>query len=206
MGHFLFYRTRKMKLLGLLPAFALATCPELTDEDIVWAGAQVTKTKPRGNSVHKIMVNMNKLKATADNEDRGKARDYTGFIGWSKRKCGKPFLDALADGTVGVHMMDKYFSGEDYPYQDSGFRHHQLTVEKGYPAAWIQFTHDGESEKTLGNQYKDQFHLLFTGLDNVDFGAKDMEACLTGGMVGHSSVDGACDYTKWLGENKILWS
>jgi len=74
------------------------------------------------------------------------------------------FLDGLADGTVGVHMMDKYFAGEDYPYQDSGFRHHQLTVEKGYPAAWIQFTHNGEAGKTLGNQYKDQFHLLFTGL------------------------------------------
>ena len=64
-------------------------------------------------------------------------------------------------------MMDKYFAGEDYPYADSGFRHHQVTVSKGYPAAWIQFTHNPEPGKTLGNQYKDQFHLLFTGLGQL---------------------------------------
>ena len=79
------------------------------------------------------------------------------------------FLDAVADGTVGLHMMDKYFAGEDYPYEDSGFRYHQVTEpkNKGYPAVWIQFTHNAELGKTLGNQYKDQFHLLFTGLGQL---------------------------------------
>merc|ERR1712062_23979 len=158
-------KPRKMKLIGFLPALVAANCADSIDADkIVWAGAQVCKTKLKGTTTHKIMVNMNKLKATDEDADRGKEKSYTGFIGWSKKKCGKPFLDAVADGTVGIHMMDKYFAGEDCPYADSGFRHHQVTVSKGYPAAWIQFTHNPEPGKTLGNQYKDQFHLLFTGL------------------------------------------
>ena len=32
---------------------------------------------------------MNKLKATDEDADRGKEKSYTGFIGWSKKKCGK---------------------------------------------------------------------------------------------------------------------
>merc|ERR1712062_465578 len=73
-------KPRKMKLIGFLPALVAANCADSIDADkIVWAGAQVCKTKLKGTTTHKIMVNMNKLKATDEDADRGKKKSYTGF-------------------------------------------------------------------------------------------------------------------------------
>ena len=45
----------------------------------------------RGVNTYKIRVKQNKI-----NEQE----DYTGFIMWGKKNCGKDFIDKLADGST----------------------------------------------------------------------------------------------------------
>merc|ERR1712186_142624 len=57
-------------------------------------------------------------------------------------------------------------------------------------------TSEADAASTLGNAKKDQFHFLFKGLDQVDFGNKDVDACLLGGMWGFAiDGDATADHT-----------
>merc|ERR1711920_308005 len=77
------------------------------------------------------------------------------------------------DDVVGLHILDQAEAYTiDHKYQGQLDRHANIV---------FQYTHTpcDANTKCLGAANKDQFDLLITGLDKVDFGNKDMEECLS---------------------------
>lgn len=128
---------------------------------------------------------------------------YFGFLGFSRKKCGVDFISTLADGSMKFEIFDfgAYYQINDY-----------YTVWNGaQTASWIQFSksvpNDGERDLPLNNPKKDQFYLTISGLDKIDFGAKDMTTCLESVYIGaaektEENLD--LKYAKCAAEDKIL--
>ena len=60
---------------------------------------------------------------------------------------------------------------------------------------------DDDSLSELGNAKKDQFYLEIEGLDQIDFGTKNMEACIESvqvGVIRTNKPDFSQDYTGCL--------
>ena len=55
----------------------------------------------------------------------------------------------------------------------------------------------------LGNAKKDLIYMVISGLDQVDFGNKDLSTCVTTGVVGASTVQDE-DLTYCISEQKII--
>lgn len=95
---------------------------------------------------------------------------YIGFIGLAKRKCGLDLIDALNDGRVSwkIHDFDDYYTEQ--------FRHKRKGGQQ--TSVILQFYRHTVGDVSLGNHKKDQIYLSLEGLDDVDFGSKDMITCL----------------------------
>ena len=62
-------------------------------------------------------------------------------------------------------------------------------------------------DSSWGNEKKDQFWFNVNGLDQVEFGAKDVTECLEGGQVGAGSYDlSTQDWTRCVGWQKTIWN
>ena len=62
-------------------------------------------------------------------------------------------------------------------------------------------------DSSWGNEKKDQFWFNVNGLDQVEFGAKDVTECLEGGQVGAASYDLSTeDWTRCVGWQKTIWN
>merc|ERR1711935_1327977 len=178
----------KMKLFALIAATASAFGPfDQCSGDGVSTGAEFTADPFTwvGADLGKPKLHGSKSMKMLINMNGlknfgGNQLNYIGMSIWSRKKCGQDFIDKVADGTVQFDILDK-------------------------------FGHVSEETTTssLGNSKKDQFHLLLHGIDQVDFGNKDVEACLIGGMVGWmpaDSIDASVDYTCMAGWSKRLWN
>ena len=55
----------------------------------------------------------------------------------------------------------------------------------------------------LGNSKKDLIYMSISGLDQVDFGNKDLSTCVTTGVIGAGSVQDT-DQTYCISEQKII--
>ena len=61
------------------------------------------------------------------------------------------------------------------------------------------------TETSWGNTKKDQFWFNINGLDQVNFGAKDVTECLQGAQVGAAPYT-ATDVSRCVGWQKTLWN
>ena len=121
-----------------------------------------------------------------------KDSEYIGFIQFPKRVCGKPFIRALA----------AYFGDEN----DPDYVYHQTWVEifdyeNIYHYQYRHFRDDGIhsagviqfyrrlSSRDLGNDNRDSFFLSISGLNDFDFGEKNLEECINGLFVGAMKID-----------------
>merc|ERR1719394_1881911 len=148
----------------------------------------MTKMKLQGTTMKKLQVNINGIK-------NGKNKDYLGFMIFPKSLCGKDFIAKVMDGTVNFDFMDKFHNKNDpagYYDSEANFRHNSA---------------ESAAQTTLGNTTKDIAYVLVSGIDQVDFGNKNMNSCLKGAMVGYmlpsSGYDATKDYTCIAGESKI---
>merc|ERR1711970_35263 len=118
----------------------------------------------RGNDAYLLRVRVPKMP-----EDKA----YTGLLAYGKKDCGIKFIEALRDGVVGLHILDQ---AESYTL-DSKY----MGQESKHTDIVFQYTHSpcDTDVKCLGAESKDQFDLLITGLDQVDFGDIDMETCIS---------------------------
>merc|ERR1719394_1170348 len=143
----------------------------------------MTKMKLQGTTMKKLQVNINGIK-------NGKNKDYLGFMIFPKSLCGKDFIAKVMDGTVNFDFMDKFHNKND---------------PAGYYDSEANFRHNSAAQTTLGNTTKDIAYVLVSGIDQVDFGNKSMNACLKGAMVGYmlpsSGYDATKDYTCIAGES-----
>merc|ERR1719379_2738278 len=151
----------------------------------------MTKMKLQGTTMKKLQVNINGIK-------NGKNKDYLGFMIFPKSLCGKDFI---------AKVMDEFHNKNDpagYYDSEANFRHNSADQ-----SLTIQWKHSSESaaQTTLGNTTKDIAYVLVSGIDQVDFGNKNMNTCLKGAMVGYmlpsSGYDATKDYTCIAGESKI---
>jgi hypothetical protein len=148
--------------------------------------------KLQGTTMKKLQVNINGIK-------NGKNKDYLGFMIFPKSVCGKDFIAKVMDNTVQFDFMDKFHNKNDpagYYDSEAGFKY-----DSAQQSLTIQWKHSSESaaQTTLGSTTKDIAYLLVSGIDQVDFGSKNMNACLKGAMVGYmlpgSGYDATKDYT-----------
>ena len=102
--------------------------------------------------------------------------DYTGFLGFSKTKCGIDFVNGLIDGRVALSLAD-YESDYEIMYQHKRINGKQT-------AAITQFYRTKGNGGDLGNNKKDLVYLMIIGLDKIDFGSLDMDFCLERMVVG----------------------
>merc|ERR1711920_313501 len=114
----------------------------------------------RGHDAYLLRVRVPKM---------GENSAYTCLLAYGKKDCGMDFIEKLRDGVVGLHILDQAEAYTiDHKYQGQLDRHANIV---------FQYTHTpcDANTKCLGAANKDQFDLLITGLDKVDFGNKDME-------------------------------
>ena len=138
---------------------------------------------------------------------------YTGFIMFGKKSCGNDFLKATEDGRVTFDIYAEtgaYTVPFTYYRDDSGTS--SLTVQftktdPGKNQSKKPFNHYSLSatETSWGNAKKDQFWLNINGLDQVNFGAKDITECLEGAQVGAAPYT-ETDVSRCVGWQKTLWN
>merc|ERR1711893_45519 len=148
----------------------------------------MTKMKLQGTTMKKLQVNINGIK-------NGKNKDYLGFMIFPKSVCGKDFIAKFHNKNDPAGYYDS----------EAGFKY-----DSAQQSLTIQWSHKSEAtaQTTLGNTTKDIAYVLVSGIDQVDFGNKSMNACLKGAMVGYmlpnTGYDATKDYTCIAGESKIF--
>ena len=107
--------------------------------------------------------------------------EYTGFITFTKKKCGIDLLDALVDGRITWSIID----GGAYYTTQFGYKR----VDGRHTSTTLQFyRHDHSEENDMGTVKKDQFYLVIQGIDKVQWDTYSMEECFTGYHVGAMEV------------------
>ena len=84
----------------------------------------------------------------------------------------------------------------------------------GAPRTWDQaikliFSHKSEAaaQTSLGNTKKDIAYVLVSGIDQVDFGNKSMNACLKGGNeISHKNESLAMNHKIWVINYDVIFS
>ena len=114
--------------------------------------------------------------------------EYLGFLSFPKKKCGMDLVDAFVDGRLSWSIVDYGpFYYAQYAYK---------RLDKNHSSATLQFHRFVHSQpKDLGSAKKDQFYLILNGIDQVNWGGKDMEACLTGFQIGSMEITEPIDPT-----------
>jgi len=114
--------------------------------------------------------------------------DYTGIIAFHKKQCSMDFLNKLNQGLVQVDLVD----------QDSSYKieYNYLGQEGSHTNVVVQFRHtacqpkEGAAKaKCLGSNSIDQADLIVMGLDNVNFGNKNIVDCVTNARIGYLGVN-----------------
>jgi hypothetical protein len=134
-----------------------------------WKGASVTRTSFRGKDSRILRFAVNNNEGAFD-------ADYTGFLGFSKTKCGIDFVNASIDGRLALSLAD-YEADYEIMYQHKRINGKQTS-------SITQFYRTKGTGGDLGNNKKDLVYLMIQGLDNIDFGDLDMDFCLERVVVG----------------------
>jgi len=140
----------------------------------------VSKTMFSGQRSTITRVNVKKRPATGQ---------YNGAAFFARKYCGGDFLAKLADGTIKFDLMDKVASYENI--------HGFYKDDAGNSAYVIQWSNNAASGNE-GNAKKDKLYIEFIGLENVNWGNKDMKECIASKViVGHMDYS-AEDHTPCL--------
>jgi len=144
----------------------------------IFSSAKYNKIQFRSaNSVYMRVNIFNNDPNKLDNVDIQNA-PYKGYLLWSKKICGIDFLRAWEDGRLSYEMLDHW---ERYTPQYVG-----IQLAQAQTKVVLQFSASHREDYDLMDETKkDQFYLVITGLASVDFGNKDVDACLTGLKPGH---------------------
>ena len=92
---------------------------------------------------------------------------YSGFIIYSKKSCGIDFINKLANGNITIDIMDTvgyYEANQTFSYFRDDKGKSSVTVQFGNPNPYL-----ADTKTVLGSNRRDQFMVLFTGLNSVDF-------------------------------------
>jgi len=158
------------------------------DLSIYWKGTKWSKIIYRAPDSIMLRVNVanNDLANVDLNNDK-----YLGFLLYTKKMCGPSFVKGWHDGSLSYRIFDFY---SKYQIKSTFVR-----LDKSQTLSTVQFSADDSPDNSdLGdNTKKDQFFLEISGLDEIDFGTKDMEACIQSVQVGvlRGEIDWAEDYT-----------
>ena len=145
----------------------LANCPE-KGTLVSWKGAAVSKVMYYSETGAMLKVNFFNNAAGYDVV----ADRYLGFMGYPRKQCGADFINALVDGRVSWKIYDYG------PFYTEQFMYNRVDGQQ--TSAMMQFYRHtfGEDRDLPGVTKKDQIYIVFEGLDQVNFGAKDMANCL----------------------------
>jgi len=127
------------------------------------------KIQRRGGNSFTLRVNVPKVDEQSD---------YTGLFVWGKKNCGGDFIEKLASGEISVDVQDQ---GNQYTLIS---KYHGQ--EKQHENVVFQYTVSDSCDKCLGNGSKDQLEVVLIGTAAVDFGNKDIDACITSIRSGHT--------------------
>ena len=123
--------------------------------------------------------------------------DYTGYGVLAKKNCGNKFIEAMVAGDVKVHVLDTedmYYTTGDVFHRDDGSKSH---VTFSWSAAGMDGSDDGTAKK-------DKVYIMFSGLDSVEFGNKDIDECI--GQASYGVMPATEDYelgcVAW---SKTIW-
>jgi len=150
-------------------------CPANLANKVIWvknkwgSSARIFMTSPDGLYVITNVKNAASLPVNIRNDL------YTGFLMFSKKKCGNIFLDGLMDGTVKMHMFDreKYDDGPSYEIVNMHKRDdsNNLVVQFRQNKIPVGTATTGNT----GNKKKDMIHIVYTGLKGIKW--PDMNKC-----------------------------
>lgn len=147
-------------------------CPE-KGTLVKWKGASVSKVMFYSETGAILRVNF-----FNDAADFDVVNDkYLGFMGYPKQKCAIDFVNGFFDGRLSWKVYDygPYYTSQ-YEYKRTDGRH---------TSAMLQFFRHTVGEDDLpGSAKKDQLYLILEGIDQIDFGTKDMISCLEGVQAG----------------------
>jgi len=171
------------------------TCPE-KGTLVKWKGAKVSRITYRSDDEIWMKVNFPNNTPGVDVVNGM----YLGFMGFTRRKCSADFWEAFADGRIKWEVNDygNYYTPQ-YKFNRNGGRH---------TSTMLQFFRHTVGAMDFGNAKKDTIFLTLTGLDSVNFGTKDRDACLTSVQSGTMHVDNeaeaAVNWTKCASLDKDL--
>jgi hypothetical protein len=104
---------------------------------------------------------------------------YLGFMSFTKKMCGMDLLHAFDDGRLGWGIVDEgVFYDAQFVYKRLDGRHSSAT---------LQFHRHSFGGDDLGNNKKDQFYVVITGLDSVTF-KTDMRTCFERFQIGSMQI------------------
>jgi len=149
--------------------FDPSVCPE--DIPVSWVN-QASKILYKGKEERFALLNIvDRKTAFAIRET-----DYTGYGVLAKKNCGNKFVDAMVAGDVKVHVLDTedtFYTVGDVFKRDDGSKTH---VTFSWTATSL-----GDDD---GTNKKDKVYIMFSGLDSVDFGNKNVDDCIGGASYG----------------------
>merc|ERR1712176_1571437 len=121
-----------------------------------------------------------------------KDNEYIGFIQFPKRVCGKPFIRALTGLFEDENDQDYYFHQswiEIFDYENTYHYQYRHFRDDGIHSAGVIQFYRRLSDRDLGNDNRDSFFLSISGLNDFDFGEKNLEECINGLYIGAMRVD-----------------
>jgi len=133
--------------------------------------------KSRGVNTYEIRAKRNKI---------NERENYTGFVTWGKKNCGRDFIDSLADGSTIVVLMVKFVEYRIVGKYSGGEGSHYNTL--------FQFDNTlgcGDDHPCWGSQTADQFEIMVHMTRDVNFGKKDPEECIKTMRWGHFGANKA---------------
>jgi len=125
----------------------------------------VSKTMFAGQRTTLTRVNVKKRPAT---------EQYNGAAFFARKYCGGDFLAKLADGTITFDVMDQAASYNNLHgfFKDDG-------GNSAYIIQWSNMAVSGNE----GNAKKDKLYIKLLGLEDVNWGNKDMNECIASKLI-----------------------
>jgi len=145
--------------------FDPSTCPD--EINVSWVN-QASKILYKGSGERFSLLNIVDRKT----DFAIRENDYTGYGVMAKKNCGNKFIEAMKAGDVKVHVLDT----EDHYYQMGDVFHRDDGSKSHVTFSWSATNMDGTDE---GTAKKDQVYVLWTGLDSVEWGNKDVDECIS---------------------------